>query len=61
MRKLEQGREVTPEEKAEGHCIGFRDMTPEEKTFEALQAMKRHIQSMVECNDALSQLRQEEK
>ncbi len=59
LRKLQQGREPTEEERAKGMCIGWRDLTPEEKTKEALDTMNRHIHHMDELNDAINELMSE--
>jgi hypothetical protein len=53
LRKTEQGREPTEEEKAEGKTIGWRPHTPEEKTKIALETMARHIHRMNELSDEM--------
>lgn len=60
LRKTQQGREPTEEERAKGICIGWRDHTDEEKTKNALDTMARHIHRMDELNDAISELMEKE-
>lgn len=60
LRKLERGREATEEEKAQGLCMGWRSLTDEEKTKEALDTMQRHIEYMSELNDTINGLMGEE-
>lgn len=56
LRKTAQGREVTEEERAAGHVIGWREHTDMEKTQHALETMNRHIRRMDELNDAINEL-----
>lgn len=54
-RKIQCGREVAPEEKAAGECIGWTDLTPEELVEDALNTMHTHIHRMIEMNDWISE------
>ena len=56
LRKTQQGREPTEEEKAKGMVIGWRDHTDQEKIQNTLQCMQRHIQFMDELNDTINEL-----
>lgn len=51
LRAVSRGCEKTPE-----FPDGWRELTDQEKTQEALDTMKRHIHLMAECNDAISEL-----
>jgi len=61
LRKLDRGREATEEEKAQGLCMGWRPLTDQEKTKEALDTMQRHIEFMSELNATINSLMSEEK
>lgn len=56
LRKTQQGREPTEEERAKGMVIGWRDKSDDEKIKDALDTMSRHIQHMNECHDTISTL-----
>ncbi len=56
LRNTAQGREPTEEERAAGHCIGWRQKTDDEKVKDALDTSLRHIQHMNECHDTISEL-----
>lgn len=56
LRDTAQGREVTEEERAQGHVIGWRKHTDMEKTQNALQTMHTHIRRMDELNDTIHEL-----
>lgn len=60
LRKTQQGREPTAEEKERGEIIGWRDHSNEEKIQNALQRMDRHIHFMDEINDSIDGLLSEE-
>lgn len=55
MRDTAQGREATPEEKAQGITLGFRDHTDQEKISNALQTMHRHIHRMSELSELIAE------
>jgi hypothetical protein len=52
-RNTQQGREPTEDEKSRGITIGWRDHTEDEKIKSALDTAKRHIQIMVDFQDAM--------
>lgn len=54
LRKTQQGREPTEEEKAKGLVIGWRDHSDQEKIKNTLQVMERHIQFMTELNESIN-------
>lgn len=55
-RDLSRGRKPTEEEKSKGETIAWEQFTDQEKIWEALQCMRRHIEHMTECNELLSEL-----
>lgn len=57
FRDTARGVEATPEEKAAGVPIRFRPQTDDEKLQDALATMKRHIELMSECQDAMNDYR----
>jgi len=56
LRNTSQGREPTPEEKAAGQVVGFREHTDLEKINNALETMQNHIRRMNETNDYIDDL-----
>lgn len=60
LRKTQQGRQPTEEERAQGLVIGWRDKTDEEKVVDALNTMMRHIHFMSELNDTIHKLMNEQ-
>ena len=56
LRNTSQGREPTPEEKAAGQVMGYREHTDLEKINNALETMQNHIRRMNETNDYIDEL-----
>lgn len=54
FQKTQRGRKVTPEEKAKGEVIGWRDLTDDEKLENTLSTMQNHIRIMSETADFIS-------
>lgn len=59
-RKISKGREPTDAEKASGMCIGWSELSDQEKAQEALSTMERHIHRMHELNELIHRLESEQ-